>query len=384
MFKEIKETKEVVKLAKIVLWLILIIGTFLILKFFANLLKPLVFAVVFWYIIRVMSNFITSVKIGKFTIPDKVAKFLSLIAIMFAIYLFVDMMIINLNQIVDRVESYDTRQNKLLNDLASIFGFEDIEKDIKDIPGSQELRPYITSLINSITEGVGYTFIIFIYLIFILVEEFIFKRKFQNIYKGAKNFEEMKKMIDQMNNSIKLYITVKTFASLLTAILAYLALLILQIDFPLLWAFIIFIFNFIPYIGSFIATMLPSVFAVLQYNSLSYFVYTFALVQFCQSIVASFIEPKIVGKSLNLSPLVVIITLTIWGTIWGVLGMIIAVPITSILVIILAQFPSTRNVAIFLSESGNIDKMVVPASSKTKRSFFEEYRKFRQKSKLIS
>ena len=82
-------------------------------------------------------------------------------------------------------------------------------------------------------------------------------------------------------------------------------------------------------------------------------------VQFCQIIVVNGIEPRIMGKSLNLSPLVVLITLTIWGTIWGVLGMIISVPITSIMVIVLAQFKETRNVAILLLETGDIANMVV-------------------------
>ena len=168
--------------------------------------------------------------------------------------------------------------------------------------------------------------------------------------------------MDQMNNSIKRYLTVKTFASFLTALLSYLALMLIGVKYPLLWAFIIFTFNFIPYVGSFAATLLPSIFAALQFNSLSYFLWTFLLVQLAQTIVANFIEPRIVGKSLNLSPLVVFVTLTVWGTIWGVLGMIIAVPVTSILVIVMAQFPNTRYVAILLSESGDISKMIVPVN----------------------
>ena len=153
---------------------------------------------------------------------------------------------------------------------------------------------------------------------------------------------------------------IKTFASFLTAFLAYWVLFFIGVNFPLLWAFIIFIFNFIPYVGSFMATLLPSVFAALQFNSFSYFFWVFLSVQAVQTLVANFIEPRIVGKSLNLSPLVVLIALTVWGTIWGVLGMIIAVPVTSILVIIMAQFPNTRKVAVLLSESGDINSMIVP------------------------
>lgn len=364
MLTEYKIAKEVLKLARIVLWLMLIIGSILILKFFANLLKPLVVAVVFWYIIRVMSNFITRRKIGKLQFPDWAAKVISLIFIIIAIYTFVDIIAINLGQIVSNVEHYNSRQDNLLNQAAEFLGFEDFDKEIKDLPGSTELRPFLTKLLNGLTQGVGYAVIIVIYLIFILVEEFIFRKKINFIYQNAKNFEEMKKVIDQMNNSIKRYITVKTFASFLTALLAYLALLLLGVDFPLLWAFIIFVFNFIPYIGSFIATLLPSAFAALQHNALSYFIWTFLLIQLAQTLVANVIEPRIVGKSLNLSPLVVFVTLTIWGTIWGVLGMIIAVPVTSILVIVMAQFPNTRYVAVLLSESGDISKMIVPVHKK--------------------
>ena len=359
-----KELTEVLKLAKIVLWLVLIIGAVLILKFFGNLLKPLVIAIIFWYIIRVISNFITSIKIGKLVIPDWMGKLISLLLIIFAIYSFVNIVAVNLKQIASRVDHYNTRQDNLLNKAIDFLGFDDFDKEIKDLPGSTELRPYLTKLVGGLTEGVGYTLIIIIYLIFILVEEFIFKKKITYIYQNERNYEEMKKVMDQMNNSIKRYLTVKTFASFLTALLAYIALLILDVNFPLLWAFIIYTFNFIPYVGSFVATLLPSLFAALQYNLFSYFFYTFLFVQAAQTIVANFIEPKIVGRSLNLSPLVVFITLTVWGTIWGVLGMFIAVPVTSILVIIMAQFPNTRYVAVLLSENGDISKMIVPPNKK--------------------
>lgn len=364
MFTEYKIAKEVLKLARVVLWLILIIGSILILKFFGNLLKPLVIAIIFWYIIRVISNFITSIKIGQLIIPDWLGKLVAFLGIIFAIFTFVNILAVNLSQIVSNVEQYNNRQDNLLSQIAGYVGMEHLEDEIRDLPGSKELRPYLASLANGLTRGLGYTVIITIYLIFILIEEFIYKKKIIYIYESSNNFEEMKKVMDQMNNSIKRYLAVKTFASFLTALLAYFAFLVLGVNFPLLWAFIIFTFNFIPYVGSFIATLLPALFAAIQFNSLSYLLWTFLLVQIAQTLVANFIEPKIVGKSLNLSPLVVFVTLTIWGTVWGVLGMIIAVPVTSILVIVLAQFPNTRYLAVLLSESGDISKMIVPVSQK--------------------
>ena len=367
-----KESNEVLKLAKVVLWLMLIIGSILILKFFGNLLKPLVVAIIFWYIIRIVSGGLKSIKYkGSFLLPTWVTKLIAFVIIMAVLFLFIDIIVINLKQIVDRADHYNTRQDNLLHSIAEFMGIDDISEEIKNLPSSTELRPFLTQLVNSLSSGIGYTFIILIYLIFILIEDFIFQKKIVNIYKNARHFEEMKIVIDQMNNSIKRYLSVKTFASFLTALLAFTALKIIGVDFPLLWAFIVFTFNFIPYVGSFFATLLPAMFAALQFNSFSYFFYVFASVQMAQIVVANFIEPRIVGKSLNLSPLVVFVTLTIWGTIWGVLGMIIAVPVTSILVIVLAQFPSTRYVAVLLSETGDIDKMIVPSHHLSTREDFE-------------
>lgn len=360
IFNNNEDTTGLIKLAKVTLWTILIVGAILILKFFGNLIKPLVVALIIWYLIRILRNVFYRVKFGRFRLPRWFRTLLSLVIILGILYSIISIIVLNIEQIVNRVEQYEARQDSILETTARYLGLEHLSDELKDLPSSKELRPYLNGLLNSLTSALGSIFIIIIYLIFILIEEFIFTRKLDIIYKNNEQFEDIKYIINTMNNSIKRYISVKTFASLLTAVLAYIALLLLGVDFPLLWAFIIFVFNFIPYVGSFIATFLPSIFAVLQTNSLSQFVWVFLSVQLCQTLVANGIEPKIMGRSLNLSPLVVLITLAIWGTIWGVLGMIISVPVTSILVIVLAQFKGTRNIAIMLSETGNVENMVVP------------------------
>lgn len=355
-----KESDNLIKLTTVILWMMLVIGSILILKFFGNLIKPLVIALILWYLIRILKKVIGLIRIGRFSLPGWLQTILSLIVIIFILYSVISIIVVNLQQIASRIDQYEVRQDGILDQIVRYVGFEDLADEMKDLPSSKELRPYLTTLLNSLTSALGSTFIVIIYLIFILIEEIIFKKKMNMIYKKGKQYENLKYILGTMNNSIKSYISVKSFASLLTALLAYIFLLIMGVDFPLLWAFIIFILNFIPYVGSFVATFLPSAFAILQFNSLSYFLWVFIGVQASQTIVASFIEPRIMGKSLNLSPLVVLITLAIWGSIWGVLGMIISVPVVSILVIVLAQFPNTRNIAVLLSESGNIENMVVP------------------------
>lgn len=76
-------------------------------------------------------------------------------------------------------------------------------------------------------------------------------------------------------------------------------------------------------------------------------------------VVGNYIEPKVMGKSLNLSPLVVVVALSFWGYVWDLLGMFLSVPLTSIMMITLAQFPATRNIAIMLTENGNIENILI-------------------------
>ena len=126
------------------------------------------------------------------------------------------------------------------------------------------------------------------------------------------------------------------------------------IDSPLLWAFVIFILNFIPVIGAFLVALLPSTFAILQFGEINLPLILFFTLGTIQTVIGNVIEPKLMGDSLNISPLVALFSLAFWGAIWGILGMVVSVPITVILIILLAHFPKTKSIAIFLSHHGKI------------------------------
>jgi len=142
----------------------------------------------------------------------------------------------------------------------------------------------------------------------------------------------------------------------MTGFLSYFALLIIGVDAPLFWAFLIFVLNFIPTIGSLIATAFPTVFAVLQFGELTTGIIVLAVVGAIQLVIGNGVEPKLMGSSLNISPLVVFLTLAIWGVIWGISGMLLSVPITVILMIIMSEFPGSRPLAILLSQKGTLNE----------------------------
>ncbi len=133
--------------------------------------------------------------------------------------------------------------------------------------------------------------------------------------------------------------------------------LMIGIDFALFWAVLTFLLNFIPFIGSIVAVSFPILLTLVQpgiEDPLTTFLVALLALAGAQQLVGSFIEPRMMGRTLNLSPLVILISLATWWSIWGVIGMLISIPIMVILVIVFSQFEATRPVAVLMSQDGRI------------------------------
>ena len=110
----------------------------------------------------------------------------------------------------------------------------------------------------------------------------------------------------------------------------------------------------VPAVGSILAIAAPSLLALVQFDSLTPFLTVLLVFGTIQVVMSNVVEPAMMGRSLNLSPLVVIVSLVVWGTMWGVVGMFLCVPIMVVLMIVFAHFETTRPVAVLLSSNGEI------------------------------
>jgi predicted PurR-regulated permease PerM len=236
-------------------------------------------------------------------------------------------------------DTFDINLRSLLGDYATDLDFAFI----------------LSTVVNSLTDILGNAFLIALYVLFLLIEESIFSAKLKAIFPESDRFERVDGIVRKIENAVTDYIGLKTLVSLITGVLSYIVLLILGIDSPVFWAFLIFLLNFIPTIGSLIATLFPAIYALLQFGELTPFVLVLVLVGLVQIIVGNILEPKIMGKALNISSLVAILSLSFWGWLWGITGMILSIPITVMIVIVFAQFPGTRPIAILLSGKGKAD-----------------------------
>ena len=203
--------------------------------------------------------------------------------------------------------------------------------------------------------------LIAMYVVFLLVERPHFNAKLCAIVRTKGTQDTVRKTIGRIDEQVKIYLGVKIFVSLLTAGGAYVVMYLLKVDFALFWAVLIFVLNFIPYIGSTIASLLPTVLTLAGAGSLTQALMVFAGIQAVQMSVGYLVEPAMMGKSLNVSPLAVMLALSFWGLLWGITGMFISVPVTVIILIICANFESSRWVSILLSQDGTI-REAPPAS----------------------
>jgi len=118
------------------------------------------------------------------------------------------------------------------------------------------------------------------------------------------------------------------------------------------WGLLIFLLNFIPTVGSIIATIFPAMIALAQSDGYSLFLLVLIGIGVLQIAIGNILEPRLMGSSFNLSPIVILLNLGLWGYIWGIPGMFLCVPFLIILTIILSHFPQTRSIAIILSSDG--------------------------------
>ena len=209
----------------------------------------------------------------------------------------------------------------------------------------------VMSLTSGILSGLGNvltkTLLIILMVVFMLMESKIFKQKLKIIFGGT---VEKKDQLKSFSNTVKRYMLIKTAISLTTGALATLWLIILDINYPFLWGFLTFLLNYIPTIGSNIAAVPPMLMALIQFDLITLVFVTLGYLVI-NSLLGSFLEPRILGKGLGLSTLVVFLSLLFWGWLFGPIGMILCIPITTIIKIAFANTENTRGVSTLLEAS---------------------------------
>lgn len=343
-----------IKLNQIAIFLFTFLGVTLLLYISKAIALPFVIAVIIWFLIKEVRNLLSKIKVGARSLPRWLLNLLAMGIIFIFGQLIVVMVTANVIEFQKVMPEYEK------NIVTSIKGIEDFigEDGIKwmlDKVSKIDFMTYIQEGIDSLTSVFSSVFLIIIYVMFLLLEERFFRDKIKAMYSKSEQFSVVNGIIKKINKSLGKYLSMKTLVSLMTGILSFIALKIIGVDFAIFWAFLIFLLNYIPTVGSIIATVFPALMALLQFADFTYFFIVLGVVGALQVIIGNIIEPRLVGNSLNVSPIVVILSLAYWGALWNIVGAMLCVPITVMMVIIFSQIESTKKIAILMSEKGQIN-----------------------------
>lgn len=337
-------------------FIIVLVAIITVLVIGKGILIPFLFAVIFWFFTREIRKSIYRIPLAKRFIPKWLSNVIVFSIIILAFSFVSDIVTNSVTDVTDSYQEYEPNVEKIITELGNYLNV-DILTSIKSLLGDFNYGSVLGDLANGVSGILGDTFMIVIYALFIFLEERSFVKKLYKILSKGSNYDSIQIMLDKIEDSISSYLRLKTYVSLLTGVLSYFVLLMVGVDSAPFWAFLIFLLNYIPTIGSLIGTLFPAIFSLLQFGELTPFIIILVAVGAIQVVVGNIVEPRLFGKSLNVSPLVTILALSVWGKIWGITGMVLSVPITVIMIIVFSQFEKTRAIAIMLSENGDIDKI---------------------------
>lgn len=316
-----------------------------------ELLIPFAIAVMVWYLINALSRAISR----HARAPGWLALTCAIVAILVVIALIVEMISGNVEAVRVAAPAYQANIEKLIAGATALFGLSEVPS-FGQILDQFDARAAIGWVAGAVANVAGNAGLILIYVVFLLTEQRTFARKLTALFPEPGRRGEVEGILADIQERTQAYVAVKTLLSFATGLSSYVVLIAVGVDLAGFWAFLIFLLNYIPTIGSLLGVAFPALLTIIQFGEFAPFLIVLVALGALQVVIGNVIEPRMMGRSLNLSPLVVILSLAIWGSLWGATGMFLCVPMTVILMIVLAEFDQTRPVAILLSADGDIYK----------------------------
>lgn len=323
-------------------WLLLIGRSFII---------PIILSLIAVYILVAAADWLGKLP-GLQNTPEWSRRLLVLLGFFAAAYLLAGIVVTTAEQVMAAVPRYQENLMRLFVRVTEYFHL-DQQQSWNTLRSATldkiNLQSLLSALLGSVGSLLGTVTVVAIYMAFLMGERGSFARKLSIAMPGH-SAEHTRAVIADINRKIGDYLAVKTLINVILGILSWAVMWWFDVDFAVFWALIIALLNYIPYVGSFLGVIFPVLLTLAQFGSLQTTLLVAAFLTAAQFYVGNILEPKMIGKQVNLSPFVVLVALSLWGSLWGITGAILAIPLTSMLAIIFAAFPGTRTLAILLAE----------------------------------
>jgi len=317
------------------------------------ILLPLVIAGFTTYLINALATLSSRIQIGGRTLPATVRFGAAIVIMLLLSWLVVKLLTRNITQVVAAVPLYEQNLQKFITLAADWVGLEEVPQ-ARAYLESVKITDLIRGLAGTLTGLIGSLGAVAIYTVFLLLEQHNFPKKIAALVPDAEREALVHRIFNRIGAEIQTYVWLKTLISGATAIACYVVMKAVGLDMAAFWALMIFGLNYIPYIGSWLGVILPAFLALVQFGSLTPFLVTTGLLTLIQFTGGSIIEPRLMGTGLNISPVIMLLSLSVWGTVWGIVGMFLAVPLMVVVMIVCSHVKATRGIAVLMSANGEL------------------------------
>jgi AI-2 transport protein TqsA len=314
-----------------------------VLKLARPVLLPFILAVFLSYIIDPALTFLTRCRCPR---PGAV---LIVLALMFVLLYLLGVLVYTSGKaFVAELPRYQDR----LSDLAKIFekGLGPFKVDLSSTMAGLDIGrfgAFILKAIGPFVSVLGKLLLVFLFLVFIVAGRGRAGAKLSKAF-GDGQAGRVHGVLGGINGQVRKYLVIKTAMSLVNGLTVWIVLALFGVDFAAFFGLLAFFLNFIPSIGSLIATVLRVGFAFFQFGTFWTPFWILVITAGLDSFMGNFVEPRIMGKGLGLSPLLVFFSLVFWGWLWGIPGMILSVPLTAVIRIVCQNIPALRPVAVLM------------------------------------
>lgn len=296
-------------------------------------------------------NFIARIRIGPFRIPSTAASIAAMALIAAALLALTSILLAQINTVLVTTLSYAERAPSAV---ASLFAFlgEDSELAILNALRSVNVSSYLRGAAGQASGITQATVLVILFVGFLFAERIWFETKLQSFIGDKAQAERISKIIQSIIHRVNYYLLVKTVISAFTGALTFVLAQAFQLELAVSIGILTFVLNFIPNIGSIVATALIALVAHVEIGDATTTLIIFTIAGIIQFVNGSIIDPMLMGRALRLSSFGIILFLAFWGAVWGIPGMFLSVPIMVMMLVVCSHVPHLRPFAVLLSREG--------------------------------
>jgi AI-2 transport protein TqsA len=328
----------------------------------AAILTPLVLALFLLVMVDGFARLLTRMPF----LPDWAALPVALVLTALGFGLTVYVVVNNAASFVGELVNDLPRLNAVIAQIGGAFGVQ-VPPTVQQIINQINPQKYLGDVARSLQAFGGGAATVLIYLGFLIASRQGFEKKVGSLFPDAKEREHAIAVFVRVRNGVERYLWIQTVTGLVIAVAAGVLMALIGLPNAVFWAFLIFVACYVPVIGGAVGTVLPPLFALVQFPSFWPALLLFIGLEIIMFVVGNVIQPRMQRDSLNIDPVVVLLSLALWGAIWGIPGMFLSTPLTVTGIIILAQFEGSRWIAVLLSGDGEPEQEPVLTNPRSHR-----------------